>query len=302
MNNRQKYSWLFKGIAAGALLLGIGFSTFASEIYRNVDTTQKVYDYADILTDDEESALQKTCNDIIESAEYDVFLLTIEENNIDYATSDKTLSFLEDFGDENGFGLGMDQDYVAFIIDMDERSYNIDVVGEHALLVFSTEIQEDIKDRVADHMSDGDYYGAMDFFLQRVIDCGDTEVSSFVGSEQEWQEHKQEIQQEEKGKAVINAVCKALIGAAVLSLVIVLCKSQSHKNIQKATHAYPYADASTFRLTRSEEHFLRRYTTTRAVNTSSGSGGSSGRSSSHHTSTHRSSGGRSHGGGGSRKF
>lgn len=297
MPRRRNQFWLLKYALAGALLLSIGFCSFAADLYRNVDRQQKVYDYADLLTDQEEETLKAACLEIIDTNDYDIFLVTIDENNLSYQSEDKTLSFVEDFGDENGFGLGENQDYVAFIIDMDERSYTIDVAGERCLQIFSTEIQENIKDAVWDFMRDGKYYDTLHYFLEEVKQCGSREVSGFVGSQEEWQ----------RGQRLdtVSDILKAAAGALVLALIVggslTAYATGRHKTVHMAIDANPYSDAASFKITKSEKKFLRHYATTRVIETSSGSHSSSGRSS-HHTTTHRSSGGRSHGGGSSRKF
>lgn len=297
MPRRKNQFWLLKYVLAGALLLSIGFCSFAADLYRNVDRQQKVYDYADLLTDQEEEILRAACLDIVNANDYDIFLLTIDENNLSYQSEDKTLSFVEDFGDENGFGLGDDQDYVAFIIDMDERSYTIDVAGERCLRIFSNEIQESIKDTVWNFMRDGKYYDTLHYFLEEVEACGSKEVSGFVGSQEEWQKQQQ--------PDTVLDILKAAAGALVLALIVggslTAYATGRHKTVHRAIDANPYSDATSFKITKSEEKFLRHYATTRVIETSSGSHSSSGRSS-HHTTTHRSSGGRSHGGGSSRKF
>lgn len=296
MTGSKKNYWFIRCAAVGALIVSMGFSSFASERYRDVDLQQKVYDYADLLTPEQEDTLKEMCQDIIEENGYDVFLLTIDDNTLEYESQDRTLSFVEDFGDENGFGLGEDKDYVAFIIDMDERNYNIDVVGNRCLHIFSTEIQEGIKDDVESYMKNGSYYQTMKYFLNEVEACGSKEVSSFVGSEEDWQKYKQ-------GKSiwkVVTAMLQALIIAVIAGGIAVFIASQKHKSVKKAVSANIYSDESSFKVTNSKEMFLRHYATTRTIESSHGGGDSSGGS--HHTSTHTSSSGGSHGGGSSRGF
>lgn len=286
-------------VAAGAFMMSTGFLSWAQSEYRDVDTQQKVYDYADLLTQSQEDALRETCESIIADNNYDVFLLTIDDNNIDYSSQDRTLSFIEDFGDENGFGIGEDYNYVAFIIDMDERNYNIDVKGERCLKIFSTEIQEGIKDDVQSYMVNGEYDRTLRSFLAEVERCGSTETATFVGSEEEWQSY----QRNELIRAIAGRVFGSLIVALIVGGLAVLFASARHKTVHKAVDAQIYQDETSFQITKSKDDLVRNYTTTRTIHTSSGSGSSGGSSGgSHHTSTHRSSGGSTHGGGSSRGF
>lgn len=299
MQKRRCISAMLGVIMACALFQGIGFFSCAEERYRNVDTGQKVYDYANLFSDPIEKRLQSRCARMIQEYGYDVFVVTIDDNNISYETEDRSLSFLEDFGDENGFGIGEEQNYVAFLIDMDERQYSLDVKGDTCFLIYSDERQEEILDAVYPNMKSGNYSGAVSAFLDKVEEYGVTEVSEFVGTQEEYEEYLQ--RQESNGltkKIIIDLVISLVVGAIGGAAAVSVNKAKS-KTVYIARDASGYMDKGSYRRTEDSDVLIRHYQTVRTIQTSSGGG--SGSSGSHHTTTHRSSGGSRHSGG-SRRF
>jgi len=280
-------------ITASVLFQGTGFFSYAEESYRNVDTVQKIYDYADLLTSDEEAEVQKECERLIQSYGYDVFVVTIDENDISYASEDRSLSFLEDFGDQNGFGLGDEQNYVAFLIDMDERQYSIDVKGETCFLIYSDQIQEQILDDVYYDMKNGDYPGAVWTFLENVDERGIKQVSGFVGTAEEYEEYERELKRETFWGSVLMSVFGSVLLGCIVGAIVTFSKRMKSKTVYTSKDASNYVEEGSFKRTENSDQFIRRYKTTRVIQTSSGGGGGGG---SHHTTTHRSSGGSSHSG------
>ncbi len=286
-------------VMAGALFMSTGLFVFAgNDSYRGVDTEEKIYDYAELLTRDEEELIGEECHRLQDAYGYDVFVVTIDDNNIVYNSSDRSLSFLEDFGDENGFGVGAEKNYVSFLIDMDERQYSLDVKGDTCFLIYSDEVQSQILDDVYEPMAEGEYAEAIWTFLQEVDARGVNEVSQFVGSEEEYQAYLQRHKWKEFWVSLaVGFVFSVGIGS-VCGGVIVLAKKRQSQNVHLAQNATGYMEQGSYHLTEQSDRLIRRYQTVRHIETSSGShsGGSS-----HHTTTHHSSGGSRHSGG-SRRF
>lgn len=263
----------------------------AEETYRNVDTSKKVYDYADLFSESDEQALKQKIDKLIEKYDYDVFIVTIDDNNLSYSSTDRTLSFIEDFGDYNGFGLSKeDPAYIAFIIDMDERSIAVDLTGLKCQKVYSDDIVDSILDKCYSYMSSGSYLGAADNFLKSVDKYGNTSSGEPV-----YDENGKIVDQnfDIKGKLPISILKGILTGfgiTGIITLVIIL----KSKPARRAIEASQYKSGS-LHLTRKNDRYVRTYETKVKVQSSSSSGGGRG------TSSHRSSSGRSHSGG-SRKF
>lgn len=299
MRERRFISAVLGGIAASVLFGSTGFFSYAEETYRGVDTGLKVYDYADLFSEAEEEELREECERLIGNYSYDVFMVTIEDNNVAYSTDDRSLSFLEDFGDENGFGVGEEQDYIAFLIDMDERQYSVDVKGDTCFLIYSDEIQEQILDQIYYDMAEGDYNGAAWTFLEEVEKRGVREVSDFVGTAEEYEAYQKQQRMSDCLFTILTGLFGSLVIGAIVGGSVVLVKKSQSKTVYTARNASGYVEEGSFELTEKRDQFIRRYQTTRVIQTSSSGGG--GGSGNHHTTTHRSSGGSRHSGG-SRSF
>lgn len=298
MKRNRFISAVLGGMTAGVMFIGTGFLSYAEELYRNVDTEEKVYDYADILTGEEEAVIQEECQRLIEDYNYDVFVVTIDDNNVTEQTDNRSLTFLENFGDENDFGLGAEKNYVAFLIDMDERQYSLDIKGDTCFLIYSNEVQDMILDDIYYDMKNGYYYDAIWTFLDNVDERGYSEVSDFVGTEEEYAEYQKEQNMQEFVATLVGGFFISLsIGAAVGGIIVLVLRSKS-KTVYTARDASGYAEEGSFQATENKDQFIRNYKTTRTIQTSSGDSDGGG---SHHTTTHTSSGGSSHSGG-SRSF
>lgn len=300
MKGNRFISAIIGGMTAGAVLMGTGFFSYAAEPYRNINKEEKVYDYADILNGDEEATIQEECQRLIENYGYDVFVVTIDDNNVTEQTSDRSLTFLENFGDENDFGLGEEKNYVAFLIDMDERQYSLDVKGDTCFLIYSDEVQNQILDNIYYDMKNGYYYDAVWTFLANVDARGCRQVSGFVGTAEEYAVYQEKQKRHDFVMQMAGGFFISLfIGAAVGGIVVRVQRSKS-KTVYTARDASGYAAEGSFQTTENKDRFIRNYKTTRTIQTSAG-GSSGGGGGSHHTTTHRSSGGSRHSGG-SRRF
>lgn len=292
------FSAMLGGMTAGVMFIGTGFFSHAEEPYRKVDTEEKVYDYADLLTGEEEAAVQKECRRLMEDYHYDVFVVTIDDNNVTEQTDDRSLTFLENFGDENDFGLGEEKNYVAFLMDMDERQYSLDIKGDTCFLIYSDEVQDMILDDIYYDMKNGHYYDAVWTFLDNVDGRGCRQVSGFVGTAEEYAEYQKAQNMREFVATLVGGfLISLLIGAATGGTVVLVLRNKS-KTVYIARDASGYAAEGSFQITENKDQFLRNYKTTRVIQTSSGGHGGGG---SHHTTTHTSSGGSRHSGG-SRSF
>lgn len=298
MRGIRLVSTVLGGIAAGVMLIGTGFLSYAEEPYRNVNPEEKVYDYADLFTEDEETEIYEECHRLIESYGYDVFVVTIDDNNVTEETDNRSQTFLENFGDENDFGLGEEKNYVAFLIDMDERQYSLDVKGDTCFLIYSDEVQNGILDAVFEDMKDGYYYDAAWTFLYGVEESGVSQVSDFVGTEEEYAEYQKEQGKRDFVKALAGGFFISLLIGAGTGAVVVWVLRMKSKTVYTARDASGYAEEGSFKRTENSDHFIRKYKTTRTIQTSSGGSDSGG---GQHTTTHSSSGGSSHSGG-SRSF
>lgn len=265
MKGNRFISTIIGGMTAGAMLIGTGFFSYAEEAYRNVNTEEKVYDYADLLTGDEEATIQEECRRLIDNYGYDVFVVTIDDNNVTEQTSDRSLTFLENFGDENDFGLGEEKNYVAFLIDMDERQYSLDIKGDTCFLIYSDEVQDMILDDIYYDMKNGYYYDAVWTFLDNVDGRGSRQVSGFVGTAEEYEVYQAKQKQHDFVMRLVGGFFVSLLIGAGTGAVVVLVLRNKSKTVYTARDASGYAAEGSFQTTANKDQFIRNYKTTRTI-------------------------------------
>lgn len=234
------------------------------------DTSLKVYDYAQVLTQEEESNLRRNINLYIANHNMDMALVTVK-----YHTKTDTMNYADDFYDYNGFGIGPNYDGVIFVIDFTFGYIDIwmSTTGK-AISVYTDSRIDSILDSVAYKKNDG-YYEMFNAFIEK---------SNYYASE---------------GIPIYNDYndtgidwSKILTISVLIPTVIIIILILKNKMVKAATHATHYLVEGSVVINKRNARFVTTHTTSVRINDSSSSGGGS--------STHRSSSGRSHGGGGRR--
>ena len=123
----------------------------------------KVYDGADLLTQDQEEKLQEQAVSLGKELSLDVVIVTTDD-----AGGKTAQEYADDFFDYNGFGYE-DGEYsgILYLIDMDNRQSAISTTGT-AIPRYSDREQDAWQDRLLEYLGDGDYYGACQEFLDGV--------------------------------------------------------------------------------------------------------------------------------------
>ncbi len=243
---------------------------------RNVyafDTSLKVYDYAQILTQTEEANLKRSIDLYIANHNMDMALVTVKyHNKVD------TMNYADDFYDYNGFGIGPNYDGVIFVIDFTFGYTDIwmSTTGK-AINMYTDARINSILDSVAAEKNNG-YYEMFNAFIEKSNDYAKQGIPTY----DEYQEE-------------INWLYTFILSALIPSIIIFILIGMN-KMIKVATHAAQYLVKNSVVINKSSDTFITTHTTSVRINDSSSSGGSFGGGSS----THRSSSGRSHGGGGRR--
>lgn len=245
-------------------MLGLLLGVLCTVQVKASENRESVYDYADLLTNEEEKELQ------LFAKKYEAENLAVIFLTIDDANGYSAMTYSDDFYDSHGFGA----DGVLFMIDMDNREVYINTVGK--CIGWLAEDMDAILDATYTYAGDGNYYECLKETAKRAMRIVEGEQNPVLA-----------LMQYTGTLAVISGV----ITAIVLIWMLV-----SHHSANGAIHASRYL-GNRFRVLNRKEHFLG----CRDVvfhdyyrETTSSSGGGSGGS-------HRSSSGISHGGGG-RKF
>ena len=248
----------------------------------NVDETEKIYDFADLFSDEEELKLFDQVSNYIENNNLDLVILTINENNKINAQR-----YAEDFYIYNYFGFEDDKRSGSiFIIDMDTREVYIATSGS-AILYYDDARIEHLLDAAYDHLTEGRYYESAEAFIEKITSYGTSVPSSnnnyYIDPNGNYVKKKS-----------FNFVIPFVV-ANIVALIFFLVEKRKYKGIIKATKATEYIDSKNIVKGLTSDKFIATHTTsTRIYHDSGSSGGSHGGGSS----THIGGGGHSFGGGG----
>lgn len=213
-----------------------------------VDADEKIYDFADLFTDEEEDKLYDSVKKFIDENNIDMGIVTIDSNNKSSARA-----YADDFIRYNDFGKGNYFDGIVFLIDMDTRDMSISTYGN--IIDSYQPYVEKVFDNCSIHIANEEYYKC---------------ANSFIESSE------QAIDKINNKKWLVGF--GIAIGASLLiPTIFCLVNKAKHKNVKLATHADTYLDKSSVKITHSNDVFIRSHTSRTAKASSSSSGGSRGR-------------------------
>ncbi|MBR3280643.1 MAG: TPM domain-containing protein [Clostridia bacterium] len=264
-----------------------------------VNRELKVYDYADLLLDSEESELKDLVKDYVADTNIGMAIVTINQN-----PQGTAMVYADDFVDKNNFGIGDKYDAILYLIDMDTREIYISTGGD-AILYYDDERIDKILDDCFDGVASANYFSSCKAFIDDAKYYYEQGIPSsnegYVITPDQKYVHEDELNQPSFWEfinptadhhwgilAIISTVFAALFTNAV---------RRNQKTVKQATNAANYVCNVDWQV--KEDHLVSQNTTSRYIppaNTGSGSsrsGGFSGGSSTHHSSS-----GRIHGGGG----
>lgn len=265
-------------------------NTYSSEIL-GTNTTETVDipssdgkyvdDQAELLSDEEESSLQAKIQAIRDKYQYDVVIVTNQSTGTRSA-----MQYADDYFDYNNYGYGTNRDGMLFLVTFNdnqgERTYWTSTHG-YGLTAFTDYGIEKIGEDIQGYLSDGDYYGAFNKYLEF--------VPQYLDAAKAGTPYDVDNQLYTRSDVLIGLGIGGVVGILVASLVVFILASQL-KNKAKAYEANDYQIPGSFELSGQADIFLYSHTSSIHHERSSGGGGGGG------SSSHFSSSGSSHGGGG----
>ena len=248
----------------------------------SVDETEKIYDFADLLTDEEEDVLYEKVKSFIENYDMDLALVTIDDN------FESAMEYADDFYDYNNFGIGKNRAGLLVLIDMDTREFYISTTGE-AILMYDDYRIDSILDDMTYYMKNGYYYDALDTSVDSIEyyakeGIPEDNKKSYID------EYGNYVYVENKKYPVLPFLFVSGIASTIILIIFIL----KNRLVKKAYEAGLYLDENKKEITNIKDRFVTSHTSRIyiASDSSSSGGNSSG------SSTHSSSSGSSHGGGG----
>jgi len=247
--------WLSVLLCIFLLCVTLGISAFAHP--------DRLVDDADLLTSVEESVIREQLDQISQTYNMDVVIVTVPDIG-----NTSVVAYADDYFDYNGYGLGdSGQDGVLLLINMAGRDWYISTCGA-GIEAFDDSTIDTIGESIVEYLSVENYAQAFQTFSDECNYYIDGYVNGFPFS------------------FGTNLLISLAIGFVIALIATGVMKGQL-KSVHKQSAASEYVRQNSLNITQSNEIFLyRNVTRVRKETESSGS------------STHTSSSGRSHGGGG----
>lgn len=231
----------------------------------------RLVDNADLLTDSEESTLLGKLDQISETHQCDVAVVTV--NSLEGKGSTQ---YADDFFDYNGYGMGTDYAGILLLVSMEERDWAISTHG-FGITAFTDAGLEYLENQFLSDLSNG-YYA--DSFTAYANTCDEMLRQARNGSPYDYGNMPKE-------PFSLLWIPIAIIGGMLLSFIVVSIMKSELKSVRQQAAANNYVKQGSLNIRESKDTYLYRKVDKREKPKNNGSGGSS---------THRSSSGRSHGG------
>lgn len=257
---------------AAVLCLGTVLPVLATEDDGFADRYYRVLDMAELLSDDEESALIEKLDEISVRQSMDVVVATVNDTE-GFPVQEYTDLFYE----QCGFGYGSEKDGLMLLISMEERDYWISTCG-YGVTAFTDAGIDYIRDQIKPSLSDGSYAAAFDSFAEL---CDD-----FITQARNGEPYDRSNLPREPLSIIWIPI--ALVIGFVLAKIIVGGMKGKLKSVRAQSAANSYVKENSMSVTECRDLFLYQ-TVTRTAKPKNNSSGSS---------THKSSSGTVHGGGG----
>jgi len=246
---------------------------------------QRVFDYADLLSEEDEREMHLWVQDMQENWDMDLAFLTT------YDTEGKSVQeYGADFYIEHDLGLGENDDGVIFVLDMGSREGQIITCGK-AIDIYTDYYIDVMWENMVGYLSDGDYYWAF-FTLYMNLDELAGEYEQYLTDPG----YVSDYQKNQKTNHTFLFLGVALVASLAIAAVNVSMKKSQCRNVKPYTDGRAYLKENGFHLKVDKDTFASTHTAMVPIpkDDDHNRGGSWGGGSS----TFRGGGGRSFGGGG----
>ena len=254
---------------------------------------QRVFDYAELLSDEEEQEVQMWAAEMQQIWNMDLAFLTTND------TEGKSVQqYGSDFYVEQDLGLGENYDGVIFVLDMGNREGQIITCGK-AIDIYTDYYIDVMWDDMVGFLSVGEYFQAF-FTLYVDLHHYATEYEKYQADPDAY---LSDYSKEQKTKSILTSVAISAMFALLVAAVAVSSMKKSHKNVKPFTDGRAYLKENGYHLSVNRDSFATTHTTMMPIprdddNHHHRGGGMSGGSWGGGSTVFRGGGGRSFGGGG----
>lgn len=244
-----------------------------------VDSNQKVYDFSNILTDEEEQKLTDRMNSFTEKYKIDIVILT---DNYQYTEDSQNTTFATDFYDYNDFGINYEKyDGVMLFRNTYEQNPYFDAYsfGNAQLYFYDTRLSNTL-DYIYDDIHSEAYYSGFNKFIDKMEEYyNEGKLTDYYVDESGF------LQKQKTASYYLKMIGLSMLIALVITGIIIYILIKKNKMVLKATKATVYMNKEKSKITNVQDNFITSNTTSYVISSDTSSGGG-----------HSSSGGSSGGG------
>ena len=241
-----------------------------------VDASVKVYDFASIISSEEEEKMYDLINEFVSKTSIDMVFVTIDKS---YTYDSENEDYVADFYDYNDFGLDFSH-YSGILLLRNnyssDRYYDMYTFGD-AQLYFDQSRYDDILDSIYSDFSNDRYMSGFELFVKKCSDYYDLGYAS-----------RYEYSYVDDDGFIHDTyhvpVFLCLGGAGLITLITMIIMVSKNKMVRKATLAGSYLNKDSVNFTEKTDSFLHSHTTHYTVSSSSGGSGGIGSSGGGHSS------------------
>lgn len=229
-----------------------------------VDASEKIYDFSNILTEDEEKKLKEVIDLFIKKHHTDVVILT---DDLRYMSDIENEDFVADFYDYNDFGMDYNNSGVILFRNTysNDPYYNIYSFGD-AQLYMSYDRVEATLNHLYGYLKTKNYLEGFTKFVN------DLDLYYNEGIPKTMKDYEVDENGYLKKKYTIPWF-QAIGISLVITTLIMAILVKKNKMVVKATKANQYINHRESKITNKKDVFLTTSTRTYTINTSSGSSG-----------------------------
>lgn len=210
------------------LCLTVTVPAFASE-------QERVTDEANLLSEAEASALEKSLDEISERLQFDVAVATRE--SIDGNDAE---SAAYDIYDANGYGYGSDKDGALLLISIEEREWAFTAAG-YGITALNEDARAFISDEVSSALADEDYAAAFTAFADA--------CDSIVTDAKAGRTYKEPF-------PFARRLGMCFVISLIIAVIAIIAMKGELQSVKKQDAAGAYVKKNSLKVTNSSERFL----------------------------------------------
>lgn len=232
-----------------------------------VDASLKVYDFASILTEDEEKEIYNYSMEFKKKTGMELIYLTID---MEYTNDSKNEDFAANFYDYNDFGIDLEH-YDGILLLRNnyalDKYYDMYTFGS-AQLYFNQSRYDDILDSIYYDLTNDNYLEGFRYFKDKCLNYYN------VGKPSKYKNSYIDEMGMIRNRFSVPYLLASII-SFIVTLFVVIINVRKNKMIKKATEATVYVDKKSINYTEKVDQFINSRTTSYTVSSSSSSGGGS---------------------------